>query len=373
MSEVTHDTAGFLDALVSAGLGRMAVSPMRLQSAARQWADTGRLPDSQLSAIRFEVDRLLEETGSRRPRPAVPQDRRRRLAGRLAAMTVFGRADHFTLDPQPPPGALHVADLPSTPEPDGPGRPVTPAEYEEVLGTALFDATADATVSFHHQQYAEFLAAEYVAERQITRPQLPALLGMHDDGAIPGPLTGAAAWLAALSPDLAGDFAAANADRLAQAAVELPSPGLRATVVSGILARAAAEDIDTLPGQDLTPLAHPGLESQLADRLDGGLAKAGELWWIARLALVGQCRKLTARLLEEVLSPRWPPWARRAAVAAVAALGEEANVLELQGLARLDPADDPDDDVLQRLKGQHLGPTAVGVRGSVRSGPGIRR
>jgi hypothetical protein len=346
VSEVTGEAAGFLDALVSAGLGRMAASPMRLQSAARQWADTGRLPDSQLSAIRFEVDRLLEETSNRRPRPAVALDRRRRLAGRLAAMTVFGRADHFTLDPQPPPGALYVVGLPSAPEPDEPGQPVTPAEYEEVLGTGLFDAAADATVGFRHQQYAEFLAAEYVTTRRITRPQLPALLGMHDNGAIPGPLTGAAAWLAALSPDLASDFAAANADRLAQAAVELPSPGLRASVVSGILARAAAQDIDTLPGQDLTPLAHPGLKAQLADRLDGGLSNAGELWWIAGLARGGQCRELTALLVQEVLSSRWPPWARRAAAAAVADLGEDADVLRLQDLARLGPADDPDDDVL---------------------------
>jgi len=46
------------------------------------------------------------------------------------------------------------------------------------------------------------------------------LLGMNDDGTIPGPLMGAAAWLAALRPELAGDFAATNADGLAQAGVE---------------------------------------------------------------------------------------------------------------------------------------------------------
>ena len=76
----------------------------------------------------------------------VPQDRRRRLAGRLAAMTVFGQADRFTAAPQPPPGTLKIADLPSDPEPGHPGRAATPEEFTEVLGTAVFDAGADAAV-----------------------------------------------------------------------------------------------------------------------------------------------------------------------------------------------------------------------------------
>jgi len=47
------------DALVRAGLGGLATSPMRLQSASRQWKDgNGHLPDSQLGAIR-SIERLL--------------------------------------------------------------------------------------------------------------------------------------------------------------------------------------------------------------------------------------------------------------------------------------------------------------------------
>ena len=152
----------FVEALVSAGLGRLAASPMRLKTVARNWEDTGNLAASQLEAIRLEIDHLLQETGHRRPRPAVPDDRRRRLAGRLAAMMMFGKAGRFTAGPRHLPGTLNVSRLPSVPEADEPGRDVTPVEYEEVLGTALFDVAADCTVAFRHQQYAEFLAAEYV-------------------------------------------------------------------------------------------------------------------------------------------------------------------------------------------------------------------
>jgi hypothetical protein len=59
-----------------------------------------------------------------------------------------------------------------------------------VLGTALFDVGADSTVIFRHQQYAEFLAAEYATGRPVTSGQLPVLLGMAGDGIIPGSLAG---------------------------------------------------------------------------------------------------------------------------------------------------------------------------------------
>jgi hypothetical protein len=344
VSEVCDDPDGFLDALVGAGLGRLAASPMRLLSAGRQWNLGNGLPESQLAAISFEVDRLLSETG--RPSAAVPADRRRRLAQRLAAMAVFCRVGRFTTSPQAPPGSLNAAGLPSVPEPDEPGRPVTPAEYGEVLGTALFDAAGEATVGFGHQQYAEFLAAEYVARRRIIRPQLPALLGMNDEGLIPGPLTGAAAWLAALSPDLAdADLLTVNAEALAVSAVEFPVR-LRAHVVGGILGKAAAKDIDIPYGQDMTALAHPELAAQLAVRLDSGQAEAEELWWIARLAHAGQCRGVAARLLREALAPQHLPWVRCTIVIAVAALGDDAQVLRLRELADLGTAEDPRDEVL---------------------------
>jgi hypothetical protein len=345
VSEVTGSPDRFLDEAVRAGLGLLAASPLRLLSAASQWEATGHLPESQLGAMRYQVEHLLMETDSRQQlQRTVADDRRRRLAGRLAAMSVFGLTDRFTTTSRPSPRALQLAGLPSDPEPDSPAA-VTLAEVIEVLGTALFDAAGDATVGFRHQQYAEFLAAEYVVSRRVTRSQVHTLLGMNDDNVIPSPMTGSAAWLAALNSDLGADFAAANAGALAESAVELPV-SLRAQVVDAILVRAAVEDMDTLPRQNLAALVHPGLEAQLAVRLRDGLAKPGELWWISRLAQAGRCRKLAAGLLEEVLARPWDPWARRAGVAVVADLGDDAEVAQLEALACLSHADDPDDDVL---------------------------
>ena len=346
VSGAVADPDRFLRDLAAAGLGRLAGSPLRLRSAARQWAKTGELPGSQLEAVSFEITELLTETSGGRGIPAVSADRRRRLAARLAAMTVFGRAGRFTQSADPPPGALRIADLPSEPEPDQPGTLVNSAEYGEVLGTALFAAAADGGVSFGHQQYAEYLAAEYLASRRITRQQLPALLGAQADGRLPGPLTGVAAWLGALRPELVDDLAAANAAELAKAGVQLPSGQLREVVVGGVLKRAAAGDLDVAWGLDLSPLVHAGLEDQLAQLLDDGLAAPEELWWIARLAIAGECRLLAKALGQQAGNAAWRSWARRAAVQAVAALGDDEDIRRLAVLAHLDPAADPDDDVL---------------------------
>ncbi len=346
VSSTGADPAGFLDELASANLGRLAASPMRLRAAANQWRSTGHLPDSQLDAIRFEIGQLLTETDPAHRPPTVPTDRRWRIAARLATITVFGRASRFTNAAEVPAGALRVFDLPSAAEPDEPGTLVASAEYEVILGTALFDAAADGGVSFRHQQYAEFLSATYLSGRQIVRSKLSALLGVDADGALPGVMTGVAAWLGTLNPELADDLFAANAAEIAKAGVELPSHHLRSVVVGGVLAAAVMGNMDLEWGLDLSPLAYPGLEEQLVRDLNRGPESAEQLWWIARLAVAGGCRSLSAVLLREALDPAWPIWARRAAVTAVAALGGDEDLQRLRPLLRLAPADDGDDDVL---------------------------
>jgi hypothetical protein len=350
-AEEVSDPDGFVEALISAGLGRLAASPMRLKTVARDWQGTGNLTASQLDAIRLEIDHLLQETSSRWPRPVVPQDRRRRLAGRLAAMMIFGKAARFTADPRHVLGTLNTGRLPSDPEADQPGRDVSPAEYDEVLGTALFDVAADSSVVFRHQQYAEFLAAEYVTGRPVTCSQLPVLLGMAGDGAIPGSLAGAAAWIAALDPGLGDGFPESNALALAKTGVELPSHAYRAAIADKILADAACGDADPLPGQDLRVLAHPDLAAQLAGHLARGLSGPTEFWWITTLAAAGECRSLAGDLTRLLTGSSWPAWARRAGLGAVTALGQDQELLQLKDLARLGPDTDPVDSVLADVIG----------------------
>ena len=342
----------FLQALARARLGRMATSPQRLLAAAHQWASTGGdLPKSHVEAISFEVDRLLAETDRGRRQPSLPADRRRRLAARLGAITVFSGTARLARAAEAVPGLLGVADLPSEPEPEEPGTTVGPADYAEVLGTAMFAAAPEASVEFQHQQYAEFLAAEYLVRRHVTRAQVRALLGVQADRLIPGPMIGVAAWLAALKPDLAEDLIARNALAFAQAGIEMPSDDVRAAIVSGLLSAAASGDIDPERGLGLESLAHPGLKEQLARHLSDGPAQPGHLWWIAMLAADGRCYGLAPAFVHEAVSGHWPDWARRAAVTAVAVLGDDEELLQLSPLLTLGPDEDPSDGVLAAVIG----------------------
>ncbi len=334
----------FLDALVRARLGRLSASPQRLRAVAVEWSRTGELPESHVEAISSEIGRFLAELDRGRPQPPVPADRRRRLAGRLGAIAIFSGTARFGRAAEAVDGVLGVSGLPSDPEPDVPGAPVAPTDYDAVLGTDLFTAAPDASVEFQHQQYAEFLAAEYLVGRQATRQQLRSLLGVQEDGLVPGPMVSVAVWLAALQPDLAADLIAYNALAFAQAGIELPSHDLRAAVVDGLLSAAASGDIEPLPGLDLTSLAYPGLEAQLAGHLASNRGRPDPAWWIARLAVAGTCRALVPALLQLSLSAQRPDWVRREAVTALAALGDEQDLVQLRPLLALDRDQDPDGD-----------------------------
>jgi hypothetical protein len=340
------DGTAFVDALVAAGLGRLSASPQQLRRLARYWDYNDRLPESQLEAIEWEVGRLLEETDDGRPQ-RLPRDRAVRTAERLGVFAAFSGVHLLATGTHDDPGVVGVADLPSDPEPDQPGI-VSPQDYGDVVGTALFDAGASGTVMFRHQQYAEYLAAAYLVRRGVSEVQVPALLGVHSNGLLPTERIGVAAWLAALRPALVKDLLAANAPMFASSPVELPSDRARAALVGGLL-DAAADDVGPDWGVDVGALAHIGLVDILEARLVGGPATSSQLWWIARLAAAGGCRRLCTLLVAAARTSSWSAFARRAAVSAVADLGDENDRRALRDLLDRPPADDPDDEILAAL------------------------
>lgn len=261
------DGAEFIDALVRANLGRLSATPQRLLATARHWQAKGALPDSQLAAIEFEVNQLLAETDDLRP-PRLPADRAVKIAKRLGAITTFAGVRRITTAPTGDAHATSVVDLPSSPEPDEPGTNVGPDEYREVLSTALFDAGPSGALTFRHQQYAEYLAASYLADRDVAAAQLPALLGVHHNGLLPSTRAGVAAWLAAVRPTLVTQLLTDNAQAFTAAGVELPSMQTRAAVVDDLLRQAAHAELGPEWGLDLSGLAHPDLDEQLTSHLD---------------------------------------------------------------------------------------------------------
>jgi hypothetical protein len=340
------DSDEFIEALIAAKLGRLAASPMQLRAAALQWKQTGQLPTSHVESIRYEIRGLLKETDADRPQMTIGADDQYRIARRLGAISAFCGVSRFARLPDQAENVLSVTDVPSNPEPESPGRTIDADQYREVLSTALFDAAPAATVSFRHQQYAEFLAAEYVVQQEIGSAQLSTLLGIHKNGLLPGTMVGVATWISALDPNLIANIISANALGFAQTGIELPIDTLRETVVGGLLSAAAAGELDPRWSLDLSGLAHDSLPNQLRTALNTGLQQSEQVWWISRLARDGQVADLASELVELALDARWDSWARRAAIGAVDELGTDQQRLTLLPLLNLQSHEDPDDELL---------------------------
>jgi hypothetical protein len=326
------DGTAFIEAAAAAGLGRLSGCVSQLIAVARFWHARGVLPETATEAMEYEVAHLLRETNSQRPRD-FPADRAAQVARRLAAFETFSGAQAFAISASNVPGTLTVDQLPSEAEPVEAARAIEPADYREVLDTALFDTGPAGAVVFRHQSYVEYLTAAYLVERKLQRGQVPALLGMHSNGLLPTSRIGVAAWLGALRPGLIEGLIHANALVFASAGAvtELPSDAVRAAVVAALLDHAASGQIHTDWSVDPALLAHASLEAQLAQSLEA-LERPQQLWWIARLAAAGQCAGLAAALADAATDAQWYAYARRAAVIAVGELGEDAITA---GLARI--------------------------------------
>ena len=115
---------------------------------------------------------------------------------------------------------------------------------------------------------------------------------------------------------------------------------------SGLLDAAARSEAE--PDWSIAPstLVHDGLEAQLADRLSTSPLTSQQMWWVARLAQAGECHGLGTELAAAAHDTRWFDYVRRAAVAAVGAVGDDANRTSLTDLLHPGADEDVDNEVL---------------------------
>ncbi len=244
--------------------------------------------------------------------------------------------------------ALGVGALPDNPEPSNPAARVEVEHYREVLGTAVFDPGPEGTVAFRHQRYAEFLAAAYLIDRQASQNQIADLTGTRSTRALPAAMIPVLAWLAALSPDAVHDIVRDNAHVLAAAAaaVELPDGRARSVVVDRLLDAAGRHEARPDWSIAASTLVHNDLEAQLGERLATAVLTPEQMWWVARLAEAGGCSGLAAELATVAHETSRHDYVRRAAVSAVAVVGDDDARLSLADLLHPDPDEDTDNEVL---------------------------
>ena len=142
--------------------------------------------------------------------------------------------------------------------------PVTAELVEAALHTALFTSRGHSRLGPCHATFGAYLAARYLASRQLPEAQLRALLTARTEtgstGIIPA-LRETAAWLVALRPGETTWLAEVDPDSLVAHAAIIEDSAIRALVVDRLL----DDPGPALHGSWLHRwrLAHPGLASQL--------------------------------------------------------------------------------------------------------------
>jgi predicted NACHT family NTPase len=335
----------------------LAIKPVTLGFLLNTYRRTGRFPRTQ-AALYLEGCRLLcEETNEDRRdarlTSAIGAEELLAVAAHIAAVTVFAnryavwtgldRGDVATED-------VSVRELcVGTEEANGRQFEVTEAAIKSTLGTGLFSSRGAGRLGWAHQTYAEFLAAWYLLQHQMSVPQMMDLI-VHPgdpDGKLVPQLHETAAWLAGMVPDV---FRLMRIDPQVLLRSDVASADVvdRAVLVETLL---KLYDEERLLDRDLDvrgrycKLAHPGLASQLrpyiCDRAKGIIVRrvASD---IAEACELGALQNDLANI---ALDPSQPMPVRINAAYAIGRIGDDDAKAKLKPLAIGEAGDDPDDEL----------------------------
>lgn len=260
----------------------LAIRPISLRFLIEMFSRDGTLPHSR-TRLYDEGTLILcsEESAYQRGGSHANPDvfRRRVTAARLAALSIFTNRQLFTRSEASTQESLSVGAASGGVETlAGASYQVDTRAIEDVLsGTALFTAHGADIFGWSHQSYREFLAAWYLAQRDLP---LSSIVNLYFPGGdrvrVPGPLREVAAWHATLSPIVFDLLVERDPEVLLHSDTAAASVESRAQLTESVLRRLATfEAIDSnYWRREYSRLAHPGLASQLRPRIRDRAANA---------------------------------------------------------------------------------------------------
>lgn len=350
--EVT--AAAFLDAVIDANAGHFAARPITLRALLARHRAGLSLRGSQADLYR-DLCRELSGSISARPRtlaahrsPHTTLDQRYRVAGRLAAATLFGNRRGIWCGDGPPPSAelLDPRDCDGSERIGGVVvRVDTATSISETLNTALFtgitgDPAIEGTggVVASHLTFAEFLAADWVRTCEMELPQVLSLLRDPTDPEqrVVPQLRQVAAWLASMRTDVFESVAFREPELLlASDVVDVPESS-RGALAASLLERAGKNRLVRPSfGERLAydRLNHQGLGAQLTPVIEDVHLPARVRHLALEIARACRAETLTSLSAEVALDERQSLDLRAAAAVFVAESGAEPERLLLMTLA----------------------------------------
>jgi hypothetical protein len=199
---------GFLREVVRLGAAPFASRPITLKFLLNSFERGQHLPSQRPDLYRQGCLALCDEWRYDRQRTRkFSEGERFAVACRLAAVIVFSQKVAIwkaSRREAMPDGDVRVSELQGHEERFA--REVTVVGLDvvrETFDTGLFRSIGPDRVGFSHQTYAEYLAAQYLVDHQLSVPEmLQLILHSDDSGKIVPQLRETATWLAALVPDI---------------------------------------------------------------------------------------------------------------------------------------------------------------------------
>lgn len=351
------EASDFVADVIGTGAQPLAIRPITLNFLIARKLATGSLSSSRVDL--YEQGCLLlaaESSSSRRDSGSVGDlnaNDRLAVASRVGALTVLGNCPTITISEarDPLPGEVNILDIVGTTEPGAIGEfEVRVPQVMEALGTALFAGRGAGCMGFAHQTYAEFLAARYIASRNLKLDVIRSLL-LHPDAQgmeVVPQLGETAGWLACYRSDVFDLLLTSSPELLLRSDAVTSQHARRPAVVAAYLAAVEQNRIRdqwTLAGYDYRRLAHEGLPQQLQPYVRDPARPAPARSVAIEIAEDTGASALVPSILELALDSSAPAALRRRAVRAVDQLGGEEEIRELTPLIRTKASPDVDPDI----------------------------
>jgi predicted NACHT family NTPase/pimeloyl-ACP methyl ester carboxylesterase len=240
---------------------------------------------------------------------------------------------------------------------------ISTVEIEEALSTGLFSSRGSQRFGWAHQTYAEFLAAWYLVQHQLSFHQIKSLIvhpGDMEEKLVPQ-MHECAAWLAGMLPEVFRMIVERDPQVLLQRDVATAEVDDRAALVTSLL---TLYDEEKLLDTDLNirwrynKLNHPGISDQLRPYIIDSSKRILVRRAATDIAEACECQSLQEDLLSLTLNQSEPLPLRINAAYAINRIGDCETKARLKPLAYGEAGDDPEDELkgcgLRALWPDHL-------------------
>ncbi len=349
MNEI--DPEAFLREIDDKNVRVLASKPLSLTMLLKQYKKDKSFSSSQVELMHDGLLRLCEEiTDARRAHEQMSSDQRLIMAGRIAAITMFGAKSAIWLGSNsvhcPDNGCVMVEDIcGDTESVDDSSFDVKSKAVRDTLNTGLFRRYGRDSVYWGHQTYAEYLAAWYMVHRKVPVEQIKSLL-LHPKGSLIPKLRGVAAWFTELDHEHFELLLKADPEALLLVGLTNVSDPDKSALTHALLDlynRRGAFPRDTYSYKELD---HDGLSNIIREYLGSEATFEGAKYLALEIAADCCLNALADDLLDIVFDSTKPPRLRARAADAIRVSCPREVRNKLAPFVANNIENDPDDEII---------------------------